>query len=229
MVLPISGFLPVPLPMMIPFMGAQSLVIGKMFGEGFQYGKRKISAMPNEEFNKLTFESMMSNAREEIKASVPTMAAAMQDMKPLVDVVVREFLQYINEVSKTLQEVTVTGFDEAAHLIGTHVGHPPSTPTTQPTPTIPITPEGTLAPPPVSFPKSTGFTKSELVWFRRFKENQAIFSSSQYQDGVKSGARIIRIGKQGYSVAGIRTAITKYTKLITKTSSWSRYKQWLLK
>ncbi len=120
--------------MMIPFMGAQSLVIGKMFGEGFQYGKRKISAMPNEEFNKLTFENMMSNAREEIKASVPTMAAAMQDMKPLVDVVVREFLQYINEVSKTLQEVTVTGLDEAAHLVGTHVGHPPAAPVVQPIP-----------------------------------------------------------------------------------------------
>ncbi len=77
MVLPVSGFLPVPLPMMIPFMGAQSLVIGKMFGEGFQYGKRKISAMPNEEFNKLTFEDMMSNARDEMKASIPTMQAAL--------------------------------------------------------------------------------------------------------------------------------------------------------
>ncbi len=118
-------------------MGAQSLVIGKMFGEGFQYGKRKISAMPNEEFNKLTFESMMSNAREEIKASVPTMNAAMQDMKPMVEIVVREFLQYINLVSKTLQEVTVTGIDQAAHLVGTHVGHPPAAPVVEPTPTGP--------------------------------------------------------------------------------------------
>ncbi len=61
MVLPVSGFLPVPLPMMIPFMGAQSLVIGKMFGVGFQYGKRKISAMSNEEFNKLTFQDTSCN------------------------------------------------------------------------------------------------------------------------------------------------------------------------
>ncbi len=153
MVLPISGFLPVPLPMMIPFMGAQSLVIGKMFGEGFQYGKRKISAMPNEEFNKLTFETMMSNAREEIKASIPTMALAMQDMKPLVDVIIREFLQYINEISKTLQDLTVTGVDQAAHLVGTHVGHSPATPVTEPTVTPVFTEEGTLAPPPVTFPK----------------------------------------------------------------------------
>ncbi len=134
MVLPISGFLPVPLPMMIPFMGAQSLVIGKMFGEGFQYGKRKISAMPNEEFNKLTFEDMMSNAREELKASIPTMQQALMDMTPMVDTVIREFLKYINEVSKTLQEVTGTGIDEAAHLLGGHVGHGPPTPIPQPIP-----------------------------------------------------------------------------------------------
>ncbi len=125
MVLPISGFLPVPLPMMIPFMGAQSLVIGKMFGEGFQYGKRKISAMPNEEFNKLTFESLMSNAREEIKASVPTMQAALGDMAPLVDTVVREFFNYISQVT---QIVTGTGegpriFQEEGEAIGEAIAH----------------------------------------------------------------------------------------------------------
>jgi len=111
-------------------MGAQSLVIGKMFGEGFQFGKRKISAMPNEEFNKLKFEDIMSNAREEIKASIPTMNAAMQDMKPMVDVVVREFFAYITIVAKI-----ITGAGEGknifsdeglqigealAHLLGTH-------------------------------------------------------------------------------------------------------------
>ncbi len=121
MVLPISGFLPVPLPMMIPFMGAQSLVIGKMFGEGFQYGKRKISAMPNEEFNKLTFEDMMSNARVEMQNSIPTMQAALQDMKPMVQTVVHEFTNYlslvISEAPKQAQQIKtsledVSGFTE---------------------------------------------------------------------------------------------------------------------
>ncbi len=154
MVIPISGFLPVPLPMMIPFMGAQSLVIGKMFGEGFQYGKRKISAMTNEEFNKLTFEDMMSNARIELRNSIPTMNGALQDMKPMVDVVVREFLQYINEVSKTLQAVTVTGLEQGAHALGTHVpGAHPEVSTTQITPS-PIIEQGALSPPPLTFPKA---------------------------------------------------------------------------
>ncbi len=142
MVLPVSGFLPVPLPMMIPFMGAQSLVIGKMFGEGFQYGKRKISAMPNEEFNKLTFEKLMSNAREEIKASIPTMNLAMQDMKPMVDVVVREFFNYITLVSKIITGTSTgenifqkEGFEIGewiAHQLGTHApgAHDTTTTTT---------------------------------------------------------------------------------------------------
>ncbi len=110
MVLPVSGFLPVPLPMMIPFMGAQSLVIGKMFGEGFQYGKRKISAMPNEEFNKLTFESMMSNAREELKASVPTINASLHDMDDMVETVIDIFIGYLQKViTKAPQAVEETG------------------------------------------------------------------------------------------------------------------------
>ncbi len=147
--LPISGFLPVPLPMMIPFMGAQSMVIGKAFGEGFQYGKRKISAMPNEEFNKLTFESMMSNFRTELKASIPTMNASLKDMQPMVEVVVREFFNYISLVTKI---VTGTGegpniFSEEgleigeaiAHSLGTHLpqahGKAP-----KPAPTVPTGP-----------------------------------------------------------------------------------------
>ncbi len=122
---PISGFLPVPLPMMIPFMGAQSLVIGKMFGEGFQYGKRKISAMPNEEFNKLTFEDMMSNAREELKASIPTMQASLHDMTPLVETIIRIFADYITEVTKV---VTGTGegprlFEKEGEAIGEAIAH----------------------------------------------------------------------------------------------------------
>ncbi len=120
MVLPVSGFLPVPLPMMIPFMGAQSLVIGKMFGEGFQYGKRKISAMPNAEFNKLTFETMMSNARDEMQASIPTMIQAMQDMKPMVAAVIHEFTNYLSLVIQEAPSQAEQIISDAAHTLAPH-------------------------------------------------------------------------------------------------------------
>ncbi len=89
-------------------MGAQSLVIGKMFGEGFQYGKRKISAMKNDEFNKLTFEDMMSNARQEIQASIPTMQAAMRDMTPMVETIIQEFTSYLSKVINAVPTVAVS-------------------------------------------------------------------------------------------------------------------------
>ncbi len=98
MVLPVSGFLPVPLPMMIPFMGAQSLVIGKMFGEGFQYGKRHISAMTNEQFNKLTFADMMSNARRDLQQAIPSMKESMNDMDQMVEVIIDKFVGYLEKV-----------------------------------------------------------------------------------------------------------------------------------
>ncbi len=60
MVLPVGGFFPIPLAMMIPFMATQSLVMGEAFGKAFQFGKRKISAMSNEEFNKLDIETVAS-------------------------------------------------------------------------------------------------------------------------------------------------------------------------
>ncbi len=160
MVLPVSGFLPVPLPMMIPFMGAQSLVIGKMFGEGFQYGKRKISAMSNEEFNKLTFEDMMSNARTELKASIPTINASLQDMQPMVEVVVREFFNYISLVTKT---VTGTGGgdnifqqegqdigESIAHALGTHIPSAHPSGAQQQIPVTPIGPQQPFKLPPTS-------------------------------------------------------------------------------
>ncbi len=120
MVLPVSGFLPVPLPMMIPFMGAQSLVIGKMFGEGFQYGKRKISAMPNAEFNKLTFDDMMSNARAEMHASIPTMQAAIKDMLPLVETIVEEFTRYLTKVIQAAPKELGSIVNVAAHAALPH-------------------------------------------------------------------------------------------------------------
>ncbi len=88
----LSGFLPIPLAMMIPFMGAQSLVLGKAFGEGFQYGKRKISAMTNEEFNKLTPSDIAANSRRELRDMIPSMKASITDMRDFQSFIVHELI-----------------------------------------------------------------------------------------------------------------------------------------
>ncbi len=77
---------------MIPFMGAQSLVLGKAFGEGFQYGKRRISAMTNEEFNRLTPSDIAKQSRTELQQMIPSMQDAITDMRDFQSFIVKELI-----------------------------------------------------------------------------------------------------------------------------------------
>jgi len=94
----LSGFMPIPLAMMIPFMGAQSLVLGKQFGEGFQYGKRKISAMSNEEFNAITPAKLAQNNAEELKQMIPSMQQSITDMRGFQSFIVKELIETIKQL-----------------------------------------------------------------------------------------------------------------------------------
>ncbi len=97
MALPIGFFMPLPLAMMIPFMGVQSAVMAKQFGENFQYGKRRISAMSNEEFNRLTPKILMENANVELKSMIPSMEASITEMRTFQTFLIQEFIKMIKE------------------------------------------------------------------------------------------------------------------------------------
>ncbi len=109
MVLPIGFFMPLPLPMMIPFMGIQSAVMAEQFGTMFQYGKRRISAMSNEEFNKLTPLQLQNDMIGQIEVLVPVMKDQMQMMRPTVKVIIEEFLQMFTQVGEALNPFTEGG------------------------------------------------------------------------------------------------------------------------
>jgi len=94
----IGFFMPLPLALMIPFMGIQSAVMAKQFGENFQYGKRRISAMSNEEFNKLTPAKLQANANAELKAMIPSMEQSLTDMRQFQVFVIKEFLLTVRAV-----------------------------------------------------------------------------------------------------------------------------------
>ncbi len=93
MVLPISGFMPVPLAMMIPFMFMQSIMMGYGFGTGFQYSKRKISAMSNEEFNKTTIKDETVKMFEAYTKIIPDLQQSIRDSKDLQVTVVEEMVK----------------------------------------------------------------------------------------------------------------------------------------
>jgi len=140
MVLPIGFFMPLPLAMMIPFMGIQSAVMAKQFGENFQYGKRRISAMSNEEFNKLTPEKLQNNANAELKSMIPSMQEAVIEMRTFQTFLISEFIKMIGDaLNQGFSDVFgINPFGEHSHE------------TTGPAPPVPPPIGGTPIPPPTT-------------------------------------------------------------------------------
>ncbi len=116
-----STFMPLPLAIMIPFMGIQSGVMAQQFGMNFQYGKRKISAMTNEEFNKLTPEQMQADFSRQIKGMIPTFQQSLEDMRPFQRMIFVEMLAAFKGAVELGLDVAKAGVDPLAHIFGTHV------------------------------------------------------------------------------------------------------------
>ncbi len=160
----IGFFAPLPLPMMIPFMGIQSAVMAEQFGTMFQYGKRRISAMSNEEFNALTPQMLQERMTRQLEGMIPEMGRQIQAMQPLIKLILSEFGAYISQAGDLVTH-TLLGPDahlikhddgllsqadwekeQQAHLAGTHYGHTPpaSITTTTPTTSISVTDTPTI-------------------------------------------------------------------------------------
>ncbi len=115
-----STFMPLPLAIMIPFMGIQSGVMAQQFGMNFQFGKRKISAMSNEEFNKLTPEQMQADFSNMIKGLIPTFGDSLRDMRPFQRMIFEEMLAVFKTAVDLGIDVAVAGAESVAHGLGTH-------------------------------------------------------------------------------------------------------------
>ncbi len=83
-VLPIGFFMPLPLPIMIPFMMWQSAAIAAGFGTYFQFAKRRVSAMSNEEFNKADPHELVNSMYEDIVKSIPDSFAKVDSLTPVI-------------------------------------------------------------------------------------------------------------------------------------------------
>ncbi len=83
-ILPIGFFMPLPLPIMIPFMMWQSAAIAAGFGTYFQFAKRKVSAMSNEEFNKSNPHDLVNQMYQDIVASIPSSFDKVNGLTPVI-------------------------------------------------------------------------------------------------------------------------------------------------
>lgn len=127
---PLSGFTAIPNPQMLAFMGAQSFIMMYQAGEGWQYGKRKISAMSNDEFNKLTPQIVLEKQAVVLKEALPTIQKSMDAMTPLVGTIVEQYGDFIREIIKA-----IPGLFE--NIFGSPEPAPPTVPTPPPAPPRP--------------------------------------------------------------------------------------------
>lgn len=104
MSLPISGFTAVPNPMMLSFLASQGFAIMYFGGAGWQFGKRKVSGMSNDEVNAMTPEQFLDKLNGELKGMVPSMQQGMKDMTPLINTTITQFGSYIREAIKAFPE-----------------------------------------------------------------------------------------------------------------------------
>ncbi len=113
MVIPISAFTAVPNPQMLAFMGSQSFVMMEMAGEAWQYGKRRISAMSNEDFNKLTPEQVHINQTQMLQRLIPTIEKSMDAMTPMLETIISQYGDFmrliIAQIPELIQAATGTG------------------------------------------------------------------------------------------------------------------------
>jgi len=76
-------------------MAGQSFAMGEAFGKGFQYGKRRVSSMTNEQFNASSAEAMFAETTADITAMIPTMKNAMERFHTLQTDIILKMIDYI--------------------------------------------------------------------------------------------------------------------------------------
>ncbi len=79
-------------------MAGQSMIMGLAFGTSYQYGKRKISSLTNEQFNQLDAEKLGKQLITDYNAIIPSLAEAVKSSSDFQTVVIRELI----DVAKNL-------------------------------------------------------------------------------------------------------------------------------
>ncbi len=110
MSLPISGFTAIPNPQMPAFLGAQSFIMMYQAGEGWQFGKRRISAMKNEDFNKLTPMMLMERQAMELKGAIPIIEKSMDNMTRMIPMMMEQFGDFTREAIKAIPQTVANVF-----------------------------------------------------------------------------------------------------------------------
>ncbi len=115
---PLSAFTAIPNPQMPAFLGAQSFIMMYQAGEGWQYGKRRISALSNEDFNQITPQSLMERQAMELKGAIPIIERSMNNMTQMVPMIIQQYGDFIREAIKAMPQMVqnIVGGQAGANL-----------------------------------------------------------------------------------------------------------------
>ncbi len=83
-------------------MAAQSMIMGDSFGKAYQYGKRKISAMSNEEFNKLDTKQLGQEILTDYRNIIPSVSQAIEESNKFQSLIVNQLAQILRDLPADL-------------------------------------------------------------------------------------------------------------------------------
>ncbi len=90
-------------------MAAQSFAMGHAFGTSFQYGKRKISSMTNEEFNALSATDLHGELQADIRAMIPNMNESFKTMEQFQIDIINSMVNTLKLAGEQFFEWLTTG------------------------------------------------------------------------------------------------------------------------
>ncbi len=79
-------------------MPIQSYLMMYFAGAGWQIGKRKISAIPNKEFNKMSANDLLKGFTGDLRETIPTLEASLQDVTPLVRILIEQYGEFMKAI-----------------------------------------------------------------------------------------------------------------------------------
>ncbi len=103
-------------------MAGQSMIMGEAFGKSYQYGKRKISSMTNEEFNKLDAKQLSEQLVTDYTNMIPALSKAVKESDKFQSVVIQEIGDIIKKLPSDIQKVIFTDTDANSDSTGTALG-----------------------------------------------------------------------------------------------------------
>ncbi len=113
MSMPISGFTAVYNPQMMAMMPIQSFIMMYEAGQGWQFGKRKISEMSNEQIKALTPIKLMEMNNQVRRDAIPIIERAMNEIAPITRHMVTNFADIVKEFIRGVGDVGSNIFQQS--------------------------------------------------------------------------------------------------------------------